>query len=188
MSATKEYPQRHAISVDEYLRMGQAGVFAPEVRLELMEGEIVEMAPIGSAHAAVVRRMAELLQPAGERLILSVQDPLILGERSAPQPDLMLLKWREDRYYSAHPRAEDVLLLVEVADTTRDFDLTVKVPLYAQSGVAEVWVVDVVERGMHVFRDPAPRGYVTQLNVPVEGCVTIDALGRTIRVADLFPR
>jgi len=188
MSATKEYPQRHAISVDEYLRMGQAGVFAPDVRLELMEGEIVEMAPIGSAHAAVVRTLAELLHPVGEQFILSVQDPLILGERSAPQPDLMLLKRREDRYYTAHPRVEDVLLLVEVADTTRDFDLTVKVPLYAQSGVAEVWVVDIVQRGMHVFREPAPRGYVTRLKLPVEGCMTVGALGRTIRVADLFPR
>lgn len=187
MSATKEYPQRHAISVDEYLRMGQAGVFAHDVRLELMEGEIVEMAPIGSAHAAVVRTLAELLRPEEGKFILSVQDPLILAERSAPQPDLMLLKWREDRYYTAHPRVEDVLLLVEVADTTRDFDLTVKVPLYAQSGVPEVWVVDIVQHDMHVFREPAPRGYVSRLKLPVEGCIAADALGRTIRVADLFP-
>jgi Uma2 family endonuclease len=188
MSATKEYPQRHAISSDEYVRMGRAGVFAPDARLELMDGEIVEMAPIGSAHAAVVRTLTELLHPAGGRFILSVQDPLILGERSAPQPDLMLLKWREDRYYAAHPRAEDVLLLVEVADTTRDFDLNVKVPLYAQQGVAEVWVVDIAQCGMYVFREPAPHGYATRLNLPVEGSITVDALGRTIRVAGLFPR
>lgn len=100
----------------------------------------------------------------------------------------MLLKWREDRYFAAHPRVEDVLLLVEVADTTRDFDLTVKVPLYAQSEVAEVWVVDIAQRGVHVFREPASRGYVTRLMLAVDESMAFGALGRTIKVADLFPR
>src|SRR6266487_355884 len=144
MSAVLEYPQRHAVSAQEYLRMGDAGVFAPDARLELIEGEIVEMAPIGSRHAGAVKALNRLFSRlVGDQAVVSVQDPVIIGDRSVPQPDLALLKPRADSYSGAHPTAADVLLMVEVADTTLPFDMDTKVPLYARSGIAEVWVVDL---------------------------------------------
>src|SRR5512138_3085426 len=103
MSAILEYPQKHPISAEEYLRMGQAGVFAPEARLELIEGEIIEMAPIHPPHAGRVKKLTRLfVQRAGDRAVVSVQDPLIISDRSVPQPDLALLKPRADDYTRSH--------------------------------------------------------------------------------------
>ncbi len=154
MNAIHDRPRRHAITVEEYARMGEAHVFAPQARLELMEGEIVEMAPIGSAHAAVVNTLDTLLREVAPRAIVSVQNSLVLSERSAPQPDVVLLRPRADRYYTSHPTAADALLVVEVADTTLEYDLQVKRSLYARAGVVELWIVDINRRELHVFREP----------------------------------
>jgi Uma2 family endonuclease len=154
MNAIHDYPRRHAITVDEYMRMGQAHVFAEHARLELMEGEIVEMAPIGSPHAAVVCTLDTLLRELAPGALVRVQSPLVLSERSAPQPDVALLRPRADRYYNSHPSAADALLVVEVADTTLGYDLEVKRPLYARAGVVELWVVDIARRELHEFREP----------------------------------
>ncbi len=138
MSVVLEYPQRHAVSAEEYLRMGEAGVFAPDARLELTEGEIVEMAPIGSPHAGTVNILLRLFsRGASDLALVSVQNPLIVGDRSVPQPDLALLKPRADSYTRSHPTAADVLLVVEVADSTLSFDIGTKIPLYAGCGIAE---------------------------------------------------
>src|SRR3990167_2574362 len=104
MSAVLEYPQRHAVSTEEYLRMGEAGVFAPEARLELIEGEIIEMAPIGSRHSGTGMILNRLLNRAvGDLAVILVRGPLIVGDRSMPQPDLALLKPRADSYTRSHP-------------------------------------------------------------------------------------
>ncbi len=191
MSAVLEYPQRHAVSAEEYLRMGEAGVFAPDARLELIEGEIVEMAPIGSPHAGLVKVLNRLFSRAGGDLaIVSVQDPLIVGERSVPQPDLALLKPRADSYSTSHPTAADVLLVVEVADSTLPFDLGTKIPMYARGGIAEVWVVDVQEqeRAVRVFRDPSASGYRTSFTVSGGESVTALALpAAVVALPALFP-
>ncbi len=142
--------------------MGNAGVFAPEARLELLEGEIIEMAPIGSPHASVLRELASRFnRAAADRVVVSPQCPLVLGEGSVPQPDLALLKPRPDRYFGDHPHASDALLIIEVSDTTLRFDLDQKVPLYALAGVPEAWVIDVERRAIRVFREPDPGGYRT---------------------------
>lgn len=154
MNAIHDHPRRHSITVTEYVRMGEAHVFAHDARLELMDGEIVEMPPIGSAHAAVVYRLDTLLRKVAPGAMVFVQSPLVLGERSAPQPDVMLLRPRADEYYNSLPAAADALLVVEVADTTLEYDLEVKGPMYARAGVAELWVVDVNRRELHVFREP----------------------------------
>ena len=160
MSASLEYPQKHLISAEEYLRMGEGGVFAPDARLELIEGEIIEMAPIGGPHMARVNKLTRLfVERCGGRAIVSVQNPLVIADRSVPQPDLALLRPREDEYARSLPRASDVLLVVEVADTTLGFDLRTKVPLYARCGVTELWVVDVIEQAVHVFRGAGAKGY-----------------------------
>jgi Uma2 family endonuclease len=189
MSAVAEYPQRHAISAEEYLRMGDAGVFAPEARLELIEGEIIEMAPIGSPHAGTVAILGRLLdRAAGELALLWVQNPLVLGERSVPQPDLALLRPRADSYTRSHPAAADVLLVVEVADTTLAFDAGTKVPLYARAGIAEAWIVDLQARTLRVFRDPGASGYRTSFAVSGGEKVAAALLPQVaVTVSALFP-
>lgn len=189
MSAVLEYPQRHAISAEEYLRMGEGGVFAPEARLELIEGEIVERAPIGSPHAGLVNILLRLCsRAAGDLAVVSVQNPLIVGDRSVPQPDLVLLRPRADSYTRSHPTTADVLLLVEVADTTLPFDLGTKIPLYARGGIPEAWVIDVQERVVRVFRDPSPSGYRTSFTLKDDESVKALALPAIVMpVAALFP-
>jgi len=189
MSAFLEYPQKHPISAEEYLRMGEAGVFAPEARLELIDGEIIEMAPIGSPHAGCVNKLTELFfQRAEGQAIVSVQHPVIISDRSVPQPDLALLRRRADYYSGSHPSASEVLLVVEVADTTLAFDLRTKVPLYARSGIPEAWVVDVNERTIHVFREPGEGGYTTTFAAPMGRSVASVALPQVVvEVSELFP-
>ena len=169
--------------------MAEAGVFAPDARLELIEGEIVEMAPIGSPHAGAVKVLNQLfVRLAGDLAIASVQDPLIVGERSVPQPDVALLRPRADSYSRSHPAAADVLLVVEVADTTLNFDLGTKIPLYARAGIGEAWVLDVQARVLHVFRDPAPAGYRKSFTRSGEERINALALPAiAFPVAALFP-
>jgi len=189
MSAILEYPQKHPISAEEYLRMGEAGVFAPEARLELIEGEIIEVAPIHPPHAGCVTRLTKLfVQRANDRAIVPVQNPLIISEHSVPQPDVALLEPRADYYARSHPTASDVFLVVEVADTTLRFDLQTKVPLYARCGIAEAWVVDVNARIVHVFRDPVEAGYRTSLVAGVGERVACAAVPEVaVEVGELFP-
>jgi Uma2 family endonuclease len=152
--------QRHRVTVDEYYRMAEAGVLAPDARVELIEGEVVDMAPIGTRHASAVKRLNQLLSSAVVgRAIVAVQDPVRLGDLSEPEPDVMLLAPRADFYAERHPTAADVLLLVEVSDTTARYDRQIKVPLYARHGVAEVWVVDLDARVLRVHRKPAAGEY-----------------------------
>ena len=151
---------RHRFSVDDYHRMAQAGILDEDDRVELIDGEIVQMAPMGSRHAAQVRRLQRLLQSAvGGRASLSVQCPVRLGEYSEPEPDLALLRPREDDYASAHPGPEDVLLVVEVADSSAEYDRQVKAPLYARHGIGELWLIDLERGQVEVCRRPGPEGY-----------------------------
>ena len=169
--------------------MGEAGVFGPEARLELIEGEIIEMAPIGSLHAGTVMLLNRLFsRAAGDAAIVLVQSPLLLGERSVPQPDLALLKPRADSYTRSHPKPADVLLVIEVSDTTLEFDLRTKVALYARAGIAEAWVVDLQARALRVFRDPDASGYRTSFTASGEAKVSAAALPQAgVGVAALFP-
>lgn len=148
------------ISADEYERMGEAGIFPEGARLELIGGEIFEMSPIGSPHAACVKFLSELfhLLFAGT-LTVSVQDPIRLDDFSEPQPDLALLRRREDFYRDSHPTPADVLLVVEVADTTVVTDRTIKVPLYARAGVPEVWLVNIPEGRVEIYSQPSGDSY-----------------------------
>lgn len=148
------------ITADEYERMGVAGIFPPDARLELIEGEIYEMSPIGSPHAACVKFLGGLLNRLfGGTHIVSVQDPVRLNDFSEPQPDVALLRWRDDFYRGAHPTPADVLLVVEVADTTVAADRGVKLPLYARSGVPEAWLVNIPEGVVEVYSDPSGGAY-----------------------------
>jgi len=170
--------------------MGEAGVFAPEARLELIEGEIVETAPLGSLHAAVVRILNGLfVRLVDDLAIVSGQSPLVVGERSVPEPDIVLLKPRADHYSKSHPVAADALLVIEVSDTTFRFDLDTKIPLYARAGITEAWVVDLQGRTLRVFRDPGAGGYRTNFTVSGDENVSARALPE-VRVAmtEIFPK
>jgi len=151
---------RRSFTVEDYHRMAGARIFGEDDRVELIEGEIVEMSPIGSRHGACVKRLNSLFsERLGRRAIVSVQDPVRIGEHSEPQPDLALLMPRPDFYASAHPGPEEVLLVVEVAETSADVDREVKLPLYARAGLPEVWLVDLAEERIEVYRQPRPQGY-----------------------------
>lgn len=139
--------------------MGEAGILREDERVELIEGEILEMAAAGSRHAAGVKRLNRLFSRLGDRAVVSVQDPLQLSETSVPEPDLVLLRPRPDFYASGHPTPGDVFLVVEVSDTSLAYDRDVKLPLYAEAGVPEVWLVDLVERTVWVCRNPGGRRY-----------------------------
>lgn len=151
---------RRLFTVEEYNRMVQADILTAVERVELLNGEIVEMSPIGTRHAACVKRLNQLFsQLLGERALIGIQDPIHLNDYSEPQPDLTLLQLRPDFYTTAHPQPQDVLLIVEVADTSANYDRQVKIPLYAESGIIEVWLVDLVGQYLEVYRQPSANGY-----------------------------
>lgn len=162
MGAVGEAPllTRHRLTVADYHRMGEEGIFAPDARVELIEGEVIDMAPIGSRHASAVARLARAaMTAAGTAAIVYPQNQLRLSEISEPEPDLMLLKPRADFYADAHPTAADVLLLIEVADTSARYDREIKLPLYARHGVCEVWIVDLEARLLRLHRAPVGGAY-----------------------------
>ncbi|HYY59553.1 MAG TPA: Uma2 family endonuclease [Pyrinomonadaceae bacterium] len=151
---------KHWITVDEYERMGEAGIWTKDSRLELLEGEIYEISPIGSRHAACVSFLGNLLnRQLGDKLIVSTQDPIRLDDFSEPQPDIALLRWRDDFYRHAHPQPADVLLVIEVADTTVDSDRLIKIPLYAKAGIKEVWLVNLPEEKIELYAEPSGGAY-----------------------------
>jgi hypothetical protein len=152
---------RRRFTVDEYHRMAEAGILSEDSRVELLDGEIVEMAPIGGRHAATVRRLNTLFAPAAAAgvVIVDVQDPIRLGSYSEPQPDIMLLPRRPDLLAPSIPGPGDALLVVEVVDSTAAYDRTVKLPLYAQAGVAVVWLVDLQKNVVEVYESPEDDAY-----------------------------
>ena len=151
---------RRSFTVEEYYRMVEAGILSEDDRVELLEGEIVEMPPIGSRHASSVDRLNRLFsQRVGDRALVRVQNPVRLGPRTEPQPDLALLRPRPDYYAQAHPGPEDVFLVVEVGETSADFDREVKIPLYARAGISEVWLLDLGGGHVEVYRGPTVQGY-----------------------------
>lgn len=140
--------------------MGEAGVFEEDDRVELLEGQIVEMTPIGSEHAGRVNRLNSLLHSKiGDEALISVRNPLQLGDFSEPEPDLAVLEPRPDSYTSRHPAAQDALLVIEVAETSAEDDRSPKVPLYADHSVPVVWLVDLSERTVEVYSNPADGEY-----------------------------
>ena len=152
--------ERRWFSVDEYYRMVDAGILSEDDRVELIEGEVIKMSPIGKFHAACVKRLNELFVfLVGRTATVSVQDPIRLSDFSEPQPDLALLKRRDDFYSSGHPTPEDVLLVVEVADSSVQYDRMIKMSLYARSGIPEVWLVDVARDLVEVYARPVNGRY-----------------------------
>ena len=145
----------HRFTVAEYYRIAEAGLFKRDARIELIRGEIIDMAAIGSPHFGMVNRLTRMLGLAvGAQGIVHVQNPVRLGDSSEPEPDVTILKPRADDYEDGAPGPDDVLLLIEVADTSLDYDRAIKAPLYAESGIQEYWIVNVRDRIVEVYRQP----------------------------------
>ena len=181
-------PTRTRISTDRYHRMVATGVLTKYDRVELIEGDMLDMAPIGTKHSAITSRLHELFVLAVSRSATVVSGgPVNLGEFSEPQPDLMLLKRREDFYGGKLPEAADVLLLIEVSDSSLAFDQGVKLNLYARYGVAEYWIVDVEGKRVVTYREPEAKGYLRTLEFAAADSVAPTAFPDvSIAVGEIF--
>jgi Uma2 family endonuclease len=167
---------RWHFTVDDYERMAEAGILREDDRVELLEGDIIEMAPIGPPHAGCVKRLNLLLVSRRQtRAVVSVQDPIRLDNRSEPQPDLALLEPRSDFYSTRHAGPDDVLLVVEVSSSSVPFDRLVKMPMYARAGVRQAWLVDLDGGGVEVYRLTAEGSYGEPELVRGPGMVVIDS-------------
>lgn len=185
-SPIQQPPRRHTYSVDDYYRMAETGILRAGDRVELIEGEIIDMAPIGSRHAAAVNRIGNTLKLGVDtQAIVAVQNPVRLDRYSEPQPDIALLRPREDFYATAHPGPADVLLIIEVADSTLRYDRAIKLPLYARHGIPEVWLVDIDNNSFTIHREPQAAEYaqiltlesLARIEVPGLAGVTVDLRG-----------
>ena len=162
IEATEVELKRHRFTAVEYIQMVEAELFAESEKVELIRGEIFEMSPINVPHTSTIRRIVQLLTTAlGKQIILDVQNPVQLDEDSLPQPDVVLLRPRDDFYSRTHPIATDVLLLIEVADTSLKYDRRLKGPLYGAASIADYWIINLAARQIEVYREPRPNGYRT---------------------------
>lgn len=175
-------------TVDEYYRMAEVGILGPDDRVELLDGEIVEMSPIGSRHAATVTRLQRLFERgAADRSIVRVQQPVRLDRYSEPEPDVAVVAVREDFYAAGHPTPRDVLLIVEVADTSLRYDRHRKLPSYARAGIPEVWLVDLTVDRVETHRAPRGDGYAGHHILGADATLSPRLLPNiAIRVADLL--
>ena len=144
--------------------MAETGVLRPDARVELLDGQIIDLSPIGPFHGGVTIFLNQFFSAAAKgRWVTSVQNPVHLNDHSEPQPDLMLLKPPADRYRKRHPQSEDVFLLVEISDTTLEKDQEEKLPVYARAGIAEVWIVDLNDQTIEVYAQPGFTGYGSKI-------------------------
>jgi hypothetical protein len=179
---------RRALTIAEYHRMGEVGILTGRDRVELIEGELVAMAPIGSEHSGTVNALTRLLvEIVGDRGVVAVQNPVQLDDLTEPEPDFAVLKPRPDYYRRATPRADDVLLLIEVADSSLAYDRAVKRSLYARHGIPEFWIVNLTAGEVEVCRTPTGDNYASVLHVGREAILEPVLLpGAAIPVATLL--
>jgi Uma2 family endonuclease len=153
--------QHWQFTVEDYARMLEAGILSEDDRVELIDGEVRAMSPIGSVHAAIVKRLLAILtRLLGDTAIVSVQDPVRLNDYTEPEPDVAVLRQRADFYAQGHPHPDDVLLVIEVADTSLDYDRDEKMPRYAAANIAEAWLIDVASQTVEQYRQPRNGKYL----------------------------
>jgi Uma2 family endonuclease len=181
--------RRRRFRVEEYYRMAETGILTARDRVELIDGEIIEMTPIGHRHAACVLALSALLtRVLGDRALLSSQSPVLMPRDTEPQPDVVLLRPPLAQYWVRLPQPADLLLLVEVADTSYRFDREIKVPLYAAAGVPEVWLVDLTRNVVEVFRRPEGAVYRATERIARGGRLTPAAFPDVdVAVDDILP-
>lgn len=177
---------RRKISAADYVRMGQAGLL-PEHGVELIEGEIFDMSPVGSKHFSCVNTLLELLiEQLGRKVIVSVQNPVQLNQFSLPEPDIAILLRSPDRYSSQLPGPSDVLLIIEVADSTLKFDKEVKLPLYAAAGIPEYWIINLESQEIESYWNPEEKSYKNQQITKAGERILSNVLGIGIWHKEIF--
>lgn len=180
---------RHRLTREDYHRLGTAGILGEDDRVELLDGQLVDMSPISPRHALVVDALAHLfVTNASTRAHVRVQNPIALDPHSEPQPDITIIRRRWQGYPASHPGPQDVFLVIEVADTSLPLDRGAKLELYARAGVQEVWIVDLTGDSVFVHRDPNGETYEHVARLTPPAILDIEALpGITIQSASLFP-
>jgi Uma2 family endonuclease len=185
--AMERGPRPYRITADEFIRMAQVGLLPPDARVELIEGVIVDMAPIGTVHARDVDLISgRFVLAVHGNAIVRVQSSAQLSDDTLPQPDIALLKFREDGYIDKHPGGSDILLVVEVADSSVDYDFGRKLKLYARYGVQEVWVLNVQTDTLHFFRSRTDVGYREEDSTKNAGVIPLPSLGLTVDLSGLM--
>jgi Uma2 family endonuclease len=177
---------RHKLTVDHYHKMAETGILTALDRVELIEGELIDMAPIGSRHATRVDYLNRLLvKQVSDDHLVRVQNPVRLGKHSEPEPDIAIVHNR--RYSKAHPIPKDVLLLIEVADTTVQYDREIKVPLYARHHIPEVWLLDLPKGCLEIYLQPGKKGYRQILLPDPDETISPSLVPEvSVRIAELF--
>lgn len=186
---TESGVMKHRLTVDEYYRMADVGLLAPRERVELIDGEIVDMPPIGSRHCGTVDLLNyRFMKAVGDAALISPGPrTLVLGKYDAPEPDLLLLRPRADFYRRAHPTPREILLLVEVSDSTWRYDREVKAPLYARHDVSNFWIVNVRKKELHCFSDPQLGDFTKVATITNPALVPLQSLGgMPVDLTDLF--
>lgn len=181
-------PTKHLTNLDEWRRLGEANIFPPESRIELINGEILDMAPIGFNHAGHLIRLINFFATRiADKALINAQNPLQLGDLSEPEPDFMLLMPSSDYYSSRHPVADDVLLLIEVSDTSLQFDQNQKLRLYARHGIPEYWLLNLNDLSLEVYRKPNGELYAEKTTLYAGDSITLSQLPDiSIQVADIL--
>jgi Uma2 family endonuclease len=179
---------RHRLSVDDYHRLGQAGILGEDDRVELLEGQLIEMSPIGPRHALAIDELNERLVAAvAGRARVRVQNPIALDATSEPQPDITVVRRPWHGYPTGHPQPGDIFLLIEVADSSLETDSGAKRELYARAGIGEFWIVDLTTNSVIVHRNPRGDGYATVTRMTGSGALDIQSLpGVAIPATSLF--
>ena len=171
----------------DYYKMAEIGILQPDARVELINGEIIDVSPINSFHAATVNVLNRLLLTSlGTSASISVQNPLFLNDYSEPEPDLVVAHYRRDEYRRAHPRVQDIFLLIEVADSSLDFDKGIKKQLYAKAGVPEYWVINLPEQQIEVYKQPEGEDYSFQKVFQGDNPISAQFISFALSPSDLF--
>jgi len=181
---------RVRFTVDDYHRMAEVGILARDQRVELLDGEIVEMTPIGAKHAYCVAELCGLLRDKlGDAYLMFPQNPIQIDDHSEPEPDLAIIDRSTIQSRDRLPSARDVLLLIEVAESSLEKDTQIKLPLYARAGVVEVWIADLTSRTLHVYRRPADGGYAEHLTITDDQSITpVNFPELTVTIPQVFGR
>lgn len=177
---------RRLLTVEEYHRIGELGILQGQ-SLELINGEILEMSPVGSDHASIVEKLKDLLTiKLYQQAIVRVQNPIHLSRYSEPEPDLAIVQYRDDYYRKAHPTPSDTVAVIEVADTSLAYDLEVKLPLYAQHEIKEFWLINISQQQLEVYTHPADGTYKMRQIYNNDDIVTLSEFDLEIKVRDLL--
>ena len=178
---------RFLIDVNQYYKMAEAGIIQPTDRVELIEGEILTMSPINSPHVGIINRLNKfLVRYLGDDASISIQNPIRINQRTEPEPDIVIAKYRKDEYGSKKITPKDIYLVVEIAASSLEYDRRVKIPLYAKSGIPEYWIINVEKKQIEQYTNPKGDEYLKKKTIRKKGKIVCTTIELTIKGTDIF--